>query len=102
MNRLHRSALARAGGQEVTHRHPYECVLLARRAPAREAPARQAPGGAPDPTPPAAAIPDKLVLLACPGEHSRKPQLGRLLAPLLPPQPRCLEVRCQAESGGEC
>ena len=53
-------------------------------------PSDPTPGGPapPDPGP----VPDKLVLVACPQEHSRKPQLGPALAPLLPPQPRCLEV----------
>ena len=89
--------------QEVAHRRPYEVILLARKAPAGGA--RQSAEGGPasatgacDTTArgPAPAnpkpIPDKLVLVACPQEHSRKPQLGPTLAPLLPPQPRCLEV----------
>ena len=103
----------RLRAQEVAHRRPYEVLLLARKASgsssasqvAEEAPAPAAgvsdpapavgvsdptPGGPapPDPEP----VPDKLVLVACPQEHSRKPQLGPALAPLLPPQPRCLEV----------
>ena len=33
-----------------------------------------------------------LVIIAVPGQHSRKPHVGRLLAPHLPKQPSCLEV----------
>lgn len=33
-----------------------------------------------------------LVIAAVPGQHSRKPHLGRLLAQHLPPCPHCLEV----------
>ncbi len=102
------SERSRAAAQEVAHRRPYEVILLARRPPAPSGPARAAPGlalglapglaadaapAAPQGAPAAPAIPDGLVLVACPAEHSRKPQLGRLLAPLLPAQPRCLEAR---------
>ena len=37
-------------------------------------------------------ITDGLVMIAVPGEHSRKPQLAQLLKPYLPEQPKCLEV----------
>ena len=33
-----------------------------------------------------------IVIIAVPGQHSRKPHLGRLLAPHLPTQASCLEV----------
>lgn len=33
-----------------------------------------------------------MVMIAVPGQHSRKPHLGKLLAPHLPMQPECLEV----------
>ena len=36
--------------------------------------------------------PHDLVIAAVPGQHSRKPHLGRLLAQHLPPRPHCLEV----------
>lgn len=90
--------------QEVAHRRPYEVLLLARKASGSSSASQKAEGGAvpaagpSDPTPGWSAppdpepVPDQLVLVACPQEHSRKPQLGPALAPLLPPQPRCLEV----------
>lgn len=89
--------------QEVAHRRPYEVILLARKAPDSSAsqeaagcPAAAAGVSEPAATGPAPPnprpVPDNLVLLACPQEHSRKPQLGLALAPLLPPRPRCLEV----------
>ena len=34
-----------------------------------------------------------LVIIAVPGQHSRKPYIGRLLSPHLPKNPSCLEVR---------
>lgn len=39
------------------------------------------------------APPDELVMIAVPGEHSRKPQLAHLLKPYLPTNSKCLEVR---------
>ena len=36
--------------------------------------------------------PDGLVMIAVPGEHSRKPQLAQLLQPYLPEEASCLEV----------
>ena len=41
-------------------------------------------------------LPDGFCMFATPGEHSRKPGLGSVLAPHLPPQPRCAEVGCQS------
>ena len=94
----------RLRAQEVAHRRPYEVLLLARKASGSSSASQMAEGapapaaGVSDPTPGGPAqldpepVPDKLVLVACPQEHSRKPQLGPALAPLLPPQPRCLEV----------
>ena len=37
-------------------------------------------------------LPSGVVMIAVPGEHSRKPQLSRLLQPYLPAKPKCLEV----------
>ena len=37
-------------------------------------------------------LPNGVVMIAVPGEHSRKPQLSRLLQPYLPAKPKCLEV----------
>ena len=37
-------------------------------------------------------LPNGLVMVAVPGEHSRKPQLAHLLQPYLPARPKCLEV----------
>ena len=37
-------------------------------------------------------LPNGLVMVAVPGEHSRKPQLAHLLQPYLPAKPKCLEV----------
>ena len=42
-----------------------------------------------------------MVIVAIPGQHSRKPHLGRLLAPHLPPLPQRLEVRLTSSSSGE-
>lgn len=71
--------------QELAHRRPYEVLLLAR-------PRGSAPPGGADVAPRQQQLSD-MAFLAVPGEHSRKPHLGRLLAPLLPPQPACLEVK---------
>lgn len=48
--------------------------------------------GAPAAAPLEEPIPDGLVLLSVPTQHSRKPHLGPLLRRYLPPEPRCLEV----------
>jgi hypothetical protein len=66
--------------QDIMHRRPYEALILA------------SPQGQILPQP---QVPDGVVLLGVPGEHSRKPHLGRLLRPFIPggPEPRCLEVR---------
>ena len=37
-------------------------------------------------------VPDGLVMMAVPGQHSRKPQLAQLLRPYLPADATCLEV----------
>ncbi len=37
--------------------------------------------------------PNGMVMIAVPGEHSRKPQLAQMLKHYLPSSPRCLEVR---------
>ena len=37
-------------------------------------------------------VPDGLVMMAVPGQHSRKPQLAQLLQPYLPADAMCLEV----------
>lgn len=62
--------------QEVAHRRPYEVLVLA----------------APKHWRPKAPLPDFHCIIAVPGQHSRKPQLGRLLAQHLPDNPKCLEV----------
>lgn len=40
----------------------------------------------------ASRLPNGVVMITVPGEHSRKPQLSRLLQPYLPAKPKCLEV----------
>lgn len=37
-------------------------------------------------------LPNGLVMVTVPGQHSRKPQLAHLLRPYLPAKPKCLEV----------
>ena len=69
--------------QEVAHRRPYEALLLARLRPS-------AASGS-DTNEEGRAVRD-MVFIAVPGEHSRKPHLGSLLAPHLLAQPACLEV----------
>lgn len=79
---------------DVAHRRPYESLLLCWPAPAEPPPAGgEAP---PCPGPPPVGFqppPEQLVVAAVPAQHSRKPQLGLLLAPYLPTSPRRLEVR---------
>ena len=81
--------------QDVEHRRPYESLLLCW-------PTHLPPPAGMDPEPEAAAAGSgfrllrgrPLVLVAVPpAAHSRKPHLGPLLLPLLPPGARCLEVR---------
>ena len=43
-------------------------------------------------------IPRDYCIFSVPGEHSRKPHLGRLLAKYLPEAPNCLEVGLTADS----
>eukprot|EP00884_Botryococcus_braunii_P017054 jgi/Botrbrau1/4031/Bobra.0016s0038.1 len=66
---------------EIKHRKPYEVLLLA---------IREGEAGRLVTLP----IPRDLVIIAVPGEHSRKPHLGRLLRPLLTQgsHARCLEM----------
>ena len=98
--------------QEVAHRRPYEVLMLLQPlGAARQTPQDQfalhvtgsAPAAGPDdlsisaekPQPAFHAIsqpPDGLVMIAVPGEHSRKPQLAQLLQPYLPDKAGCLEV----------
>ena len=62
--------------QEVAHRRPYETVLIAAH-PGHEA---------------RKSLPEDFCILSVPGEHSRKPHLGRLLERYLPDRPKCMEV----------
>ena len=100
------------GVQEVAHRRPYEVLMLLQPIDApRQQPqnscalhvtgtalaARPADmsGGEEKAQPAFHAIfqpPDGLVMIAVPGEHSRKPQLAQLLQPYLPEKAGCLEV----------
>lgn len=68
--------------QDSEHRRPYEALLLAH-TPAAAASADWASLGPPQ----------QLVIAAVPGEHSRKPHLGRLLRQYVPPSTSSLEVR---------
>lgn len=63
--------------QDAANKRPYEPLVLA----------------APPHWAPRTAIPEFYAVVAVPGQHSRKPHLGRLLAPFLPAEPRCLEAR---------
>jgi hypothetical protein len=54
----------------VEHRRPYEALLLLH--------------SRPEAVPPHSLARQPLVVAAVPGEHSRKPQLRRLLEPLVP------------------
>ncbi|KAK9905667.1 hypothetical protein WJX75_004219 [Coccomyxa subellipsoidea] len=69
---------------EVAHRRPYEVLLLARPR------SSNASGGAVCQEQ-CRAVPD-MVFFAVPGDHSRKPHLGRLLRRHLPAHPACLEM----------
>ena len=74
--------------QNAGSRRPYEALLLLRpkgsqaAAAAGDDDAQKQPREARD-----------CAIFAVPGQHSRKPHLGRLLQPLLPRKPACLEVR---------
>lgn len=72
--------------QDSEHRRPYEGLLLAHSRGATYSPEWMQ-----------LLPPDKLVLAAVPGEHSRKPHLGRLLRRYVPPTARCLEVSSPAD-----
>lgn len=86
--------------QDVVHRRPYEVLLLAVPAGGAEGePPIAHPAGSggerqqqPPPPPPLPSPPQHLVVVAVPGEHSRKPQLGRLLRRHVRPGACCLEV----------
>lgn len=105
--------------QDIAHRRPYEPILLCRPAESLLSPAagaaqpidgeggavggsssqgeapctqQQAHGGGKSPGHGPPEVPDGVVLLSVPAQHSRKPHLGPLLCPYLPPRPRCLEV----------
>ena len=67
--------------QDILHRRPYEALLLAVPADADAAWLEDLP-----------LPPDGFVLAAIPGQHSRKPALGRLLAPYVPAAGCRLEV----------
>ncbi|CAL5220787.1 g2858 [Coccomyxa viridis] len=90
---------------ETAYRRPYEVLLLcqplsaaseaaalqghdAARHEHAEKPPKQVSHSAQQPSKPL----QNSVIIAVPGQHSRKPHLGRLLAPHLPTQPSCLEV----------
>ncbi|CAL8472253.1 g11795 [Coccomyxa elongata] len=77
---------------EVAHRRPYESLVLAR--PRSTASNSNAAGGEQR-----GQIPN-MVFLAMPGQHSRKPHLGRLLKRHLPPQPACLEMFARELAAG--
>ena len=68
--------------QDHAHRRPYEVLMLLRPTPAMNKSYELQ----------TQAQPEGLVMLAVPGEHSRKPQLAQLLQPYLPANPKCLEV----------
>lgn len=102
--------------QDVAHRRPYEVLMLLR--PTRLIPKTYEPQLQAQPQGQSIAntdqqhghspkrestldvsaqneqlkTPEGLVMLAVPGEHSRKPKLAQLLQPYLPANPRCLEV----------
>lgn len=98
----------------MAHRRPYEVLLLLQplhmfKHQRVDQPASHATGSAPgdlssggeEAQPAFHAIPlppDGLVMIAVPGEHSRKPQLAQLLQPYLPERACCLEVRCTIQS----
>ena len=63
--------------QEVAHRRPYETILIAAHEGYR----------------PYVPVPENFCIFSVPGEHSRKPHLGRLIAPYLPDKPDCMEVK---------
>ena len=97
--------MTRSDLQEVAYRRPYEALLLCQ--PLSAAPQAAVPpepgaaecGHAQEPHNPAShgsSRPSRplrdMVIIAVPGQHSRKPHIGRLLMPYLPTRPSCLEV----------
>lgn len=102
------------GVQEVAHRRPYEVLMLLQ--PLGTSPHQLLSPAASTATNKASAVkpadlsihtngegaqpafhatpppPDGLVMVAVPGEHSRKPQLAQLLQPYLLAKASCLEV----------
>lgn len=82
------------GRLDCEHRRPYESLLLcwpAHLPPPPPAPSDDSLSGGASGFHLLRGRP--LVIAAVPpASHSRKPHLGALLRPLLPPQPRCLEV----------
>jgi hypothetical protein len=89
MDRAIRFEVALCIGQDVAHRRPYEGLILARPAATSSL---SSPGDQAVMSWMHAQQPKAMVILAVPGEHSRKPHLGRLLRLYLPEQPACLEV----------
>jgi hypothetical protein len=76
------------GVQDAGSRRPYEALLLLRPKSSQAAAAAGDGDAQQQPQQPR----DKAIF-AVPGQHSRKPHLGRLLQPLLPSNAACLEVR---------
>lgn len=93
--------------QDVEHRRPYESLLLCWPA-GLPPPGLSAAGGMPGHSSSGSAppgfhlLPGRPLVVAAvpPAAHSRKPHLGALLLPLLPPGARCLEVRLAGRGGG--
>ncbi|KAL3160646.1 hypothetical protein ABBQ32_010569 [Trebouxia sp. C0010 RCD-2024] len=107
---------------EVAHRRPYEVLMLLQPlgmsphqplSPAASTATNKAPPVTPadlsrhtnsDGAQPAfhaiAQPPDGLVMVAVPGEHSRKPQLAQLLQPYLPEKASCLEMFARELTAG--
>jgi hypothetical protein len=81
------------------HRHPYELLLLCIKTSEPGSPSRPDALGLSG-NHSGVELQDGLVIVATPAQHSRKPKLGALLAPLLPSGARCLEVNgvaCMAQ-----
>jgi hypothetical protein len=83
-----------AGLQDCQHRRPYESLLLCWPEHLSVPGAGAAAEGAADSSGFHLLLERPLVVAAVPpAAHSRKPHIGALLQPLLPPGARCLEVR---------
>ena len=91
--------------QETAYRRPYEVLLLCQPISAAlqaAAPEKHAATSLEHGQEPQEAARDRanqpckplrdITIIAVPGQHSRKPHLGRLLEPHLPARPSCLEV----------